>query len=195
MSDPSCAAMVLAAGLSRRWGPDNKLLADLNGAPMIRRTVEAVLKSAIRPVVVVTGHEADRIVDALADLPVSFAHAADYADGMSASLKAAVGAVPADRGGALICLGDMPYVAPTTLDGLARVFHPASGCVAVIPTHRGERGNPVLLGRALFPAISRLSGDQGARKLLAAEAARVIEFAVDDPGILRDIDRPEALRD
>jgi molybdenum cofactor cytidylyltransferase len=135
------------------------------------------------------------VVDALADLPVSFAHAADYADGMSASLKAAIGAFPADCAGALICLGDMPYVEPATLDGLASVFDPASGHVAVIPTHLGERGNPVLLGRALFPAIMRLSGDQGARKLLAAEDGRVIEFMVDDPGVLRDIDRPDALQD
>jgi molybdenum cofactor cytidylyltransferase len=184
---------VLAAGLSRRWGPDNKLLADLDGAPMIRRTIDAVLKSTLRPVIVITGHEAEGVAQALANLPIEFAHAAAYAEGMSASLKAAVAAVPVSCGGALICLGDMPYVDPDTLDRLARAYDPAGPHVAVVPVFQGERGNPALLGRAMFPDILALSGDQGARPLLAAAPDRVLEFAVDDPGSLRDIDRRDAL--
>jgi molybdenum cofactor cytidylyltransferase len=187
-SDPPIAAIVLAAGLSRRWGTDNKLLAPLAGAPMIRNTVAAVLRSAARPVIVVTGHDAPAVAAALAGLPVTFRHAAEFAQGMAASLKAGIAAVPPDCAGALICLGDMPFVKPGTLDRLAR----ACGPMAVIPTWRGERGNPVLLGRALFPEIMHLSGDKGARALLGAVPDRVAELPVDDPGILRDLDRPEA---
>jgi molybdenum cofactor cytidylyltransferase len=130
------AATVLAAGLSRRWGADNKLLALVDGAPMIRRTVQAVLGSAVRPVIVVTGHEADAIIRALDGLAVGFAHATNYAEGMSASLKAAISAVPLDCAGALICLGDMPYVRPETLDRLAAAFDPSFGHAALIPTYQ-----------------------------------------------------------
>ncbi len=187
------AATVLAAGLSRRWGADNKLLALVDGAPMIRWTVQAVLGSAVRPVIVVTGHEADAIIRALDGLAVGFAHATSYAEGMSASLKAAISAVPLDCAGALICLGDMPYVRPETLDRLAAAFDPSFGHAALIPSYRGERGNPVLLGRALFAGIASLSGDQGARPLLVAAGEYVAELPVEDSGVLRDVDRPEAL--
>ena len=160
---------------------------------MIRQTAEALLKSSVRPVVVVTGHEASDIEAALASLPVSFHHAPDFAAGMSASLKAGIAAVPADCGAALICLGDMPFVHPETFDRLAEGFDPAAAKVALFPTFQGKRGNPVLLALPLFFNIMRLSGDEGARTLLKAIPERVGEVAVDDPGVLRDVDRPDAL--
>jgi len=181
---------LLAAGESRRWGDDNKLLAAIDGQPMVRRTAEAILKSAVRPVLVVTGHEASDIEAALAGLSLSFHHAPDFAEGMSASLRAGVDAVPADCPGALICLGDMPFVRPDTLDRLAG-FH--TGQAALFPTYEGQRGNPVLLGRALFADIMLLTGDQGARAILKAIPDQVGELAVDDPGVLRDVDRPDML--
>jgi molybdenum cofactor cytidylyltransferase len=158
---------------------------------MIRVTAEAILKSAIRPVLVVTGHEAAEVRTALRDLPVAFRHAADFADGMSASLKAGIAAIPPEYRAALICLGDMPFVLPETLDRLAE-FH--AGQAAVFPTYEGKRGNPVLLARSLFDGIMKLSGDEGARSLLRAIPDRVAELPLDDPGILRDVDRPNALR-
>jgi molybdenum cofactor cytidylyltransferase len=182
----------MAAGESRRWGADNKLLAPIDGRPMVRQTAEAILKSAIRPLLVVTGHEAGRIAAALEGLPVSFHHAPDFADGMSASLKAGIAAVPADCGAVLICLGDMPFVRAGTFDRLAESH---AGQAALFPTYQGQRGNPVLLARSLFADIQHLSGDEGARKLLKAIPDRVGEVAVDDPGTLRDVDRPDALRD
>lgn len=184
---------MLAAGESRRWGRDNKLLAPVEGKPMIRRTVEAVLRSAARPVLVATGHDAEQVEAALAGLPVTFHHAADYAQGMSESLKAGIRSVPAGCSGALVCLGDMPFVTADTLDRLAAAYDPTATWVALAPVWQGERGNPVLLGRPLFPQIMRLSGDKGARALLSAVSERVAEIAVDDPGIVRDLDRPDAL--
>ena len=81
--------MVLAAGRSRRMAPHNKLLvADRTGKPMIARVVDNVLASQARPILVVTGHQAEQVEQALAGKPVRFVHAADYAEGLSASLKA-----------------------------------------------------------------------------------------------------------
>jgi len=183
---------VLAAGTSSRWGEDNKLLTPIGGAPMIRRSVEAATQADVGPVVVVTGHEAETVAAALAGLPVAVVLAPDYAQGMSASLKAGVAAAPADCAGVLICLGDMPFIAGTTYQRLVEAFDPTRGWVAVLPTFEGRRGNPVLLNRVLFPEIVGLSGDQGARRLLAQHADKVLEVAVDDPGVLRDFDRPES---
>ncbi len=185
------AVILLAAGESRRWGAGNKLLAPVDGKPMVRVTAEATLKSSIRPVLVVTGHEATEVRAALAGLSLTFHHAGDYAAGMSASLKAGIAVVPAACEAALICLGDMPFVLPDTLDRLAGAH---SGQAAIFPTWQGKRGNPVLLARTLFPGIMGLSGDEGARSLLRAIPDQVRELPVDDPGILRDVDRPDMLR-
>ncbi len=158
---------------------------------MVRRTAEALLQSSVRPVLVVIGHEREAIETALADLPLTFHYALGYASGMSASLKTGVAAARTAEA-ILVCLGDMPFVQPGTLDRLAAAY---SGQAAIFPTCQGQRGNPVLLGRSLFPQILRLTGDEGARALLKSTPEQVAELAVDDPGILRDIDRPEALRD
>jgi molybdenum cofactor cytidylyltransferase len=187
------ATIVLAAGLSRRWGTDNKLTALIEGRAMVARAVEVALAATARPVIVVLGHEPDLVCSALEGLPVVFQTAPDFAAGMSASLKAGIAAVPEDCDGALICLGDMPWVRPATLDYLGDVFGLGGPDLALVPTYRGEWGNPVLLGRALFPDIARLTGDRGARALLAAVPARVREIPVDDPGILRDADQPSEI--
>jgi molybdenum cofactor cytidylyltransferase len=168
------------------------LLALVDGAPMARRSLDVILASHVRPVIVVTGHDRAALERALAAPDVIFHHAAEFADGMSASLKAGIAALPSEAGAALICLADMPFTRPETLDRLAEAFA-AKGRLALFPSHGGQRGNPVLLGRGLFPAVAELTGDQGARALLAAIPDRVGEVAVDDPGVLRDLDHPGAL--
>lgn len=188
------AALVLAAGLSRRMGPVNKLLAeDAAGRPMIARTVDHVLASRAEPVIVVTGHERERVEAALAGRPVRFVHAPDHAAGLSASLRAGLGAVPEDSEGALVCLGDMPLVGPGTLDRILDGFDPAAGRSVVQPVHEGQPGNPVLWGREFFAEIQALSGDRGARGLLARHASHLAAVPVTEDSVLRDFDTPEAL--
>ena len=186
------AAIVLAAGRSTRMGPENKLLADLGGKPMVHHVVAAALASAARPVLVVTGHQAAEVGDALAGLDVTLVANPAYATGLASSLKAGIRAVPADCGGALILLGDMPRVAPEQIDRLiaALAAEPES---IVVPVHRGLRGNPVLWPRRYFPELLQLDGDAGARRLFAAHQGVVREVAAADDAILTDIDTPEAL--
>ena len=184
------AAIVLAAGESRRWGADNKLLSSVDGMPMVVRTVQAALAATARPVIVVTGHDAANVKRSLSGFGVTCVHADDFADGMSASLRRGVAALPKNCEGALICLGDMPWVSFETLDRLVAAFRTAPSA-AVVPVYKGRRGNPVLLGPTLFPEIARLSGDRGARDLLKAHAGAVREIQVEDPAVLRDRDRPD----
>jgi molybdenum cofactor cytidylyltransferase len=185
------AAIVLAAGRASRMG-SNKLVAELDGEPIVRRTVRAVLGSRARPVVVVTGHEAGAVTGALAGLDVRFAHNPDHAEGMSTSLRvglAAAGSVDA----ALICLGDMPRLRPAHFDAVIEAFRGGDPTEIVVPTFDRKRGNPVLWPRRYFAEIAALSGDVGARALIDRHADQLRLVSIDDPAILVDVDTPAAL--
>ena len=189
------AAIVLAAGQSSRMAPRHKLLVeDGAGRPMIANVVDAVLASRARPVLVVTGHRAAEVQAALQGRAVRFVTAPDYATGLSASLRAGLGAVPANALAALVVLGDMPLVTTATIDRLIETYDPDEGRTIVVPTHDGQFGNPVLWDRRYFPAMMALSGDSGARRLLQQHAEAVAEVAADTT-VLRDFDTPESLRD
>ena len=189
------AGLVLAAGRSRRMAPLNKLLvADDHGVPMIARVVDQVVASGLRPILVVTGHERERVQEALAGRPVILAHAEDYAEGLSASLRTGLAALPPEAEGALVCLGDMPLVSAAVMQRLVAAFDPEEGRAIVQPTFRGKQGNPVLWGREFFAAMSEISGDVGARQLVGRHADRLVEVEVGDDGVLRDFDTTEALK-
>ena len=190
------AAIVLAAGRARRFGAaadDTKLTADLAGQPLVRHAVLAALESRLEPVLVVTGQAADKVVSALDGLPVEIVCNQAFETGLASSLKAGLAALPASTRAALVLLGDMPLVRVETLRSLVSRFDVEPTIEAVVPTYEGRHGNPVLLARALFHEISRLDGDQGARRLLAGPDRRIALCPVDDPGIEIDVDTREAL--
>lgn len=185
------AAVLLAAGRASRMG-SNKLIAELDGEPIVRRTVRAVLASRARPVVVVTGHEADAVRAALTGLAVTFVHNPDFAEGMSTSLRAGVAAAGAVDA-ALICLGDMPRLEPRHLDAVIDAYRTGDPDEIIVPTCDRKRGNPVLWPRSYFPEIAELTGDVGARALIDRHPEQVRLLAIDDPAILVDVDTPAAL--
>ena len=189
------AAVVMAAGRSRRMAPLNKLLVtDDQGRTMVARVVDQALASQARPIIVVTGHERDRVMEALAGRPVLFAHAEDYAQGLSASLKSGLAALPPDVDGVMVCLGDMPLVAAAMMDRIIAAFDPEAGRAIVQPTFRGKQGNPMLWARTLVPAMMAVTGDVGARHLAAQHAALVFDVEMPDDAVLRDFDTTEALK-
>jgi len=190
---PRIAAIVLAAGRSRRMGDANKLLSPVAGRPMLVHAVEAALRSRAAPVVVVTGHDGAAVRAALAGLDVRFVDNPDYAAGMSTSLRAGLAALPEGIDGAVICLGDMPRVSPALIDRLIENFDADAGRAICLPCHRGRRGNPVLWAARFFPEMERLSGDRGARQLIVVHDASVHEVACDVDGVLIDVDTPEML--
>ena len=193
-SAPVIGALVLAAGRSRRMAPHNKLLiADRSGKPMIARVVDNVLSSRARPVLVVTGHMADQVETALGGRPVRLVHAPDYAEGLSASLKAGIAAVPPEVAAVVVCLGDMPLVTGRMIDRLLSMYDPDEGRLIVLPTFRGKQGNPMLWDRRFFPEILAISGDSGARFLVGKHAEAVCEVEIGDDAVLRDFDTAESL--
>jgi molybdenum cofactor cytidylyltransferase len=189
---PRIAAVVLAAGMSSRMGGRNKLLREIGGMPMIRRSVEAAHASSAGPVTVVTGRDEAEIREALSGLDVTFAHNPDFAAGMAGSLKTGIAAVPNDTDGVVVALGDMPFVTAHHIDRLIAAYDEDEGRTICIPTHDGKWGNPVLWSRRYFPEMLAISGDKGARELLHTYADKLCEVPMEDTGILRDFDTPEA---
>ncbi len=190
---PRIAALVLAAGRSTRMGTANKMLAPIDGQPMVARVVHAVLASKARPVIVVTGHEPDAVRGALADRGVTFVHNPDHAQGLATSLRTGIDALPKEADGVLVCLADMPLVSSQVVDRLIAGFNPVEGRAICVPTAGGKRGNPILWSRRFFAEMRAATGDVGARGLLAAHADQVVEVETGDDGILVDVDTPEAL--
>lgn len=191
--EPAVAAVILAAGRSSRMGERNKLLVEVDGAPMITHAVDAFLATSVRPVVVVTGHEAEAVRAALAGRDVLFAHNPRWAEGMSTSLRAGVAQLGEDIDGAFIALGDMPRVRPAHIEALAGAFDPGSGRAICVPTWERRRGNPVLFARRFFPEMRLVEGDTGARALLEKHAASVCHVPMPDRGVTLDVDTPESL--
>ena len=185
----SVSALVLAAGTSTRLGR-SKLLLDLGGRSVIARVVEATLASRAMETVVVLGHGAEVIAREIADFPVMTVLNPDYASGMASSLRVGLGAVSPEAEAALILLGDQPLVTPDVINRIIKAFE-TSGKPIVAPVYNGVQGNPVCFARAVFPALSAVRGDRGARAVVGDDPGRVewVAFETDLP--LKDLDVEE----
>ena len=150
------AAVVLAAGRSTRMGAVNKMIAEIGGKPLVRIAAEQALASRASPVIVVTGHQRERIEAALSGLAVRFVHNPDYAEGLGTSLRVGIAAVPEDADGAIICLGDMPQVDAALIDRLIAAFDPERGALIVVPSIDGQARQS---SGVVTPLLPRPDGD------------------------------------
>ncbi|HEY2050664.1 MAG TPA: nucleotidyltransferase family protein [Caulobacteraceae bacterium] len=190
-------AILLAAGSGRRFG-GGKLVAPWRGEFLIESSLAAALAAPVRRVVLVTGAEpkVGEIARACAErngqsARLSIIHAADHAEGMGASLRAAATALQPGCEGVFVFLGDMPAIPHDIGPRLAQAL--ADGALAAAPRYEGRRGHPALFSAALIPDLARASGDEGARRVLQTLGDRLALIDVDSPGVLTDIDTPEDL--
>jgi molybdenum cofactor cytidylyltransferase len=190
---PRIAVLVLAAGQSRRMGSANKLLAEVDGQPMVTRAVDTALAAQAASVTVVLGHQADAVRETLAGRDVACVVNPDYAAGLSTSLKAGLLTLTGAWDAVLVMLGDMPRVTPAHLNKLIAAFNPLEGRAICVPTYNGKRGNPVLFSREFLAELATAAGDTGAKHLIGAHEDRVCEVAMPDDGVLFDVDTPAAL--
>ena len=181
------AAVVLAAGFARRMGRQ-KLLLDLTGKPVVRWTVEAVLPH-VGECVIVTGADDAGVRAALAGLAVRFVVNARPQDGQGSSLAVGVKALKPWTAAALVVLGDQPRTPPDVIPALLAAQR-RSGKAIVTPSYRGTHGTPVLFTAEVFPELTALRGDVGARAVVAARAERVETVAI-DAAMPADVDTPE----
>ncbi len=192
---PRIAAVVLAAGQSRRMGPSNKLLMEIEGVALVRRTVTALGAAQVAQVIVVTGHQEPEVRKALAGLNVTIVHNPRYAEGLSTSLKAGIEALAPDIAAAVVGLGDMPGVTAEHVNCLIAGFSPGGDRAIGVPVHNGKRGNPVLWARRFFEDVQGVAGDVGARHLIGANESLVYEVEFGDTAVLTDLDTPEQWSD
>jgi molybdenum cofactor cytidylyltransferase len=192
---PPIAGIVLAAGGSSRFAADgaHKLLAPLGGKPLVRWAVERMLASPVSTTVVVLGRDAALVERALAGLRVRCVVNARWAEGLSTSLHAAVHAVRDDGvRAAVVALGDQPLVPAGVVERLVHAFR-ASGAPVVVPIYEGGvRGHPVLFADNIFPELLAVTGDEGARGVIARAPSRVTTVSVSSPAP-RDVDTEEDL--
>jgi molybdenum cofactor cytidylyltransferase len=186
-------AVVLAAGVSRRMGDENKLLLPLDGRPLVVHAVESVRCGAVGALVVVTGHDRAAVENAVADTGATCVHNPGYEAGMASSLVRGVQAAD-ETSALLIHLGDVPHVRRATVQHLCDVFADADAPAIVRPTYDDRPGHPVLFDAAFRPALLDTTGDTGARAVLQAHRDALITVPVDDPGVLRDVDTRDAYR-
>lgn len=182
------AAVVLAAGLSRRMG-QAKLLMPVGGRAIVRYVVEGVLAGGVDSVWVVTGPDVEPIGTALAGIEVQIAVNPAPEEGQAGSVRAGIAALPPSVDAALIALGDQPLLAPSIIPALLAARRTSSKLI-VAPRYRDGQGNPVVFKREIFPELLRLTGDQGARPIIQKEPARVEWVELDLP-MPPDVDTPD----
>ncbi len=185
---PFITAVVLAAGLSRRMYPQNKLLIPYKGKPVIHHTLSSVCLSQVDRVIVVTGHQSKQVEDTLKDFECSTVHNPDYEQGMASSLVCAIRACSDKSDAMLICLGDMPHISKQIINSILAAFDPEAGKEICVPVFSEKRGNPVLWSRRFFPYIAQLTGDTGARHLIEKYSDLVINAKMQSASVLEDID-------
>jgi molybdenum cofactor cytidylyltransferase len=184
--------VVLAAGGSSRFGSP-KQLARWQGQTFIERAVDTALAAAAgQPVVVVLGAEIEQSRALLKDKPIEIIINHRWGQGQSTSMQAGLAALPGHVGSAIFVLVDLPQLTPDVLTALID-RHRQTLAPIVWPEFEGQRGNPVLFDRALFPELKQIRGDTGGRALIKMYAAQAERVAVENPAVLQDFDRPEDL--
>jgi molybdenum cofactor cytidylyltransferase len=184
---------LLAAGSATRFGSD-KLRHELPHGVAIAVQSARHLKTQIAKIIAVVRPGSAELFEALEKEGCAVVVCDNAAEGMGASLACAARAAAHLHPGAdgyLVALGDMPFVRPTTIAAVRDAL--AGGAALAAPYFRSRRGHPVALSGVFYKELSALRGDEGAKQLLAANAQRIVKIPVGDPGVIRDIDRPEDL--
>ena len=181
-------AVLLAAGRSERMGRNNKLLLNVDGIPLVRKSAINILNSNVTSMTVVTGFDENKIINALSGLNVNFVKNINFQEGLSSSLKAGLANITPTPSAVIICLADMPKIQPEHINQLIENFNPLKGWEICIPTNNGKRGNPVLIGSRFFPYIFETNGDFGAKQIMKQHSDKIVEVEIGTSDIHFDID-------
>ncbi len=189
------SAILLAAGESKRMGRPKQLL-PWQGKTLLLHILESLLASDADEIILVLGHEADRIRSSLPALPIKIAVNPDYRQGMASSLRQGLLAMDPGSEAFLLCLADQPGIGPEIMNTIISTFRQADPQRGIVrPVYRGRRGHPVLIGaRYLEETLELLKGDVGARQILLNHPEDILDVDMEMDVILRDIDTPEEYR-
>lgn len=185
------AAVVLAAGESRRYGELKQLL-DWNGQPFVCVVAQTALEAKLSPVIVVTGAQHARVRRAVAHLPVKVVYNPKWREGQSASLKVGLQALPPQCRASVFLLADQPQIPARLLCSLVET-HASTGSPLVAPQVEGHLTSPVLFDRITFPDLETITGDRGGRALFERYPPHLIPWP--ESAIALDVDTPSDYRD
>ncbi|MCI5045344.1 MAG: nucleotidyltransferase family protein [Aquisalinus sp.] len=187
------AAIILAAGESTRFGERNKLLARLNGKPVLTHTLETVSALGLGQVILVSGHDRQMVERLAVNYPVSPHHNEAYRSGMGSSIACGVHELHAATKGVFVCPGDMPYLPAAVFHAMASRFATNEQQAIIRPSFDGKPGHPVLFPAHLYSDLAQLSDDLGARAIITRNPSRLVILNWPDNTVLTDIDRQEDL--
>lgn len=188
------SAIILAAGSSRRMEGRNKLLLPFGNKTILETVIEALLSIDLREIIVVTGHEREKVESVVSASPVRPVYNSDYQEGMAASIKTGIVALQSQNTGILICHGDMPLITPGLVKKLATAFQSTPDGTIVLPFFEGRHGHPVIFSTHFREELLQIEGDKGARTIIQRYPEAVVKVPISDPQISLDIDTQEEYR-
>jgi molybdenum cofactor cytidylyltransferase len=186
------SALVLAAGESKRMVGQNKLLLPFAGKTIVACAVDAILRANVAEAIVVLGHDAEAIRNALRERPLRFKVNANYRHGMTSSIHIGLAAISPSAQAVMISLADQPLIQTEELNFLIAEFSRATGKSIGVPTFNGQRGNPVIFDLCYRDEMLDLQGDAGCKSILMRHPEAVLEVTMPTGSILEDADTPEA---
>ncbi len=186
------SCVLLAAGLSSRMGEKNKLLIDIDGQSLVRRTAKLLVSYGLDEIVVVVGHEANLVSNEIRDLPVTIVENFNYHEGQMTSVHTGIKALTKETDGIIICLSDLVLLEHSDLRALHLAFDNCKTSI-MVPQYQGERGNPIILAYSQRQGILQGHKNLGCRKLIQNKPEEVTVFEASNDHVTFDLDTPEAL--
>ena len=178
------SAILLAAGQSKRMNGVNKLTKEIQGIPLIKLSVKNILASSINELIIVLGHQKE-IIEKLIDKneKIKFVFNKNFESGMASSIKTGLNNLSEKTEAFFICLGDMPMINQDVYNQLIRSRNNKE---IIIPTYKGQQGNPVLFSKSMKSKIISIEGDIGAKKILEQNKDKILKVKIDDINITKD---------
>ena len=178
------SAILLAAGQSKRMKGENKLTKKIQGIPLIKLSVKNILASSINELIIVLGHQKE-IIEKFIDKneKIKFVFNKDFESGIASSIKAGLNHLSNNTETFFICLGDMPMVNQEVYNQLIRSRNNKE---IIVPTYKGQRGNPVLFSKSIKEKIMTIQGDVGAKNILELSEDKVLNVEINDSCITKD---------
>ena len=184
------SAILLAAGQSKRMNGENKLTKEIQGAPLIKHSVKNILASPIDELIVVLGHQKETIEKLInKNEKIKFVFNKDFESGIASSIKTGLNNLSEKTEAFFICLGDMPMVNPNIYNQLIKSINKRE---IIVPTYKGQQGNPVLFAKSMKEKIINISGDIGAKKILELNKDKILNLEINDQCVTKDFNTQDS---
>ena len=184
------SAILLAAGQSKRMNGENKLTKEIQGTPLIKHSVKNILASSIDELIVVLGHQKETIEKLInKNEKIKFVFNKDFESGIASSIKTGLNNLSEKTEAFFICLGDMPMVNPNIYNQLIKSINKRE---IIVPTYKGQQGNPVLFAKSMKEKIINISGDVGAKKILELNKDKILNLEINDQCVTKDFNTQDS---